>query len=90
MQFTEYGKTLAKGETRFDPQGATGATAHMKACQHDAGIKVKLIGRDVNGKKFTMEAKSVEGAFMKARAAWGLNSAWHLREDGTRRLIFRR
>lgn len=90
MYYTEYGKALAKAEVRFHPNGATGATAHMKACEHDAGIKVKLIGRDVNGKKFTMEAKSVEGSHMKALACWGLNTAWHLREDGTRRLLWRR
>ena len=88
--FTKYGKALAAQEDVPAPDPLGGATASMKAMQHDSGISVLLFGRDSSGKPFTKSAKSVFGAWFTARAAWGINTAWHLRDDNTRRLIFRR
>ena len=88
--FTKYGKALAAQEDVPAPDPLGGATASMKAMHVDSGIEVLLIGRDSSGKRFTKSAKSVFGAWFTARAAWGINTAWHLRDDNTRRLIFRR
>lgn len=90
MDFTKYGKEMAATEPVPEPHPLGGATAHMKACEYDAGLRVRLIGKDVDGKRVVKEAKSVYGAFMMAEALWSLNTAWHLREDGTRRLLMRR
>lgn len=90
MNFTAYGKTLAKTEPVPTAHPLGGATAHMHACQYDADNRIVLTGHDANGKAFRMEAQSLYGAFMKARAAWGIERGWHVREDGTRRLVFKR
>jgi hypothetical protein len=90
VEFTKYGKTLAANETVPAPHPLGGATAHMHACQHDAGIKVRMTGHTSEGKRFTREAKSVYGAYATFQAMWGLDRAWHVLPDGSRNLIFRR
>jgi hypothetical protein len=89
MRFTSHGRTLAAAETVPTITG-TGATAHMRAIEYDAGIRVLLTGRDAGGRRFRREARSVFGAYATAGALWGINRAWHVRDDGTRRLIFAR
>lgn len=89
MEFTKYGKAQAQAEP-IPTITATGATAHMEACQYDAGMEVVLTGQDVNGKRFRKTAKSVYGAYATMRAVWGLQRAWHVRPDGTRRLLMQR
>lgn len=90
MKFTPYGQTLAQSEAVPAPHPLGGATAHMKACEYDAGKTVLLTGKTVNGKAFRMSAHSIYGAFMKAQAAHGITRAWHVREDGSRKLLFSR
>lgn len=87
MKFTTYGQALAKAEPVPAPHPLGGATAHMHACSHDSGTEIVLTGKDSRGKSFRMTAKSVYAAYMKMEAAWGLNRAWHVREDGTRKLV---
>ena len=88
MRFTEYGKKLAKEQPMFTTE-KTGASAHAEACSYDCGTNIRLIG-ETREKRFYRSAKSVQGAHATAQACWGINSAWHIREDGTRKLIFRR
>jgi hypothetical protein len=88
-EFTKYGKALAAEETIPERHPLGGATAHMAACAYDSGITVRLIGKDAYGKTFTNSAKSVYGAYNTAKAVWGIHSAWHIRADGSRKLIFR-
>lgn len=87
MHFTDYGKSIAD---RPAPTNETGAAAHARACQKDDGLAILLTGRDVNGRRFTRTARSVSGAYFTMRAMYGLERAWHVRDDGTRRLICRR
>lgn len=90
MEFTEYGIALAEQEGTDYPDFGEGASAHMAACNHDTGLTLRLCGLDVHGHRFAFEAQSVLGAFMKMKAASGVNNAWHVREDGTRKLVIRR
>ena len=90
MQFTAYAKNLAQSEPVPEAHPLGGATAHMHACNYDAGKTVLLTGKDTNGKSFQKEAKSLYGAFMMMQAAHGLQRAWHVREDGSRKLLIRR
>lgn len=90
MEYTDYGKKMAEAEPLPEPHPLGGATAHMAVCGYDAGIEVLLTGHDARGRKFNRSAKSVFGAFMIAKALWGVERAWHRREDGTRRLLFKR
>lgn len=87
MRFTVYGRAQAGAEPKMPEPTIPGATAHMEACGYDTGKKIVLTGTDFNGKKFRKEAKSVYGAFATMRAVAGLTRAWHIREDGTRRLL---
>lgn len=89
MRFTKYGQELAAQEAMPEIQ-ETGASAHAKACAYDTGTRVVLTGRDAHGKRFRREALSVYGAYMQATALWAVERAWHVREDGTRRLVFSR
>lgn len=87
MTFTKYGKALAQAEALPDIEGE-GAAAHMAACKYDAGIMVHLTGTDAYGQRFKRHANSVYGAYATAKAAWGIQRAWHFRPDGTRKLLF--
>lgn len=87
MKFTPYAINLAQSEPVPAPHPLGGATAHMHACQYDAGKVVVLTGKDVNGKRIRKEARSIYGAYMTMRAMHGLTRAWHVREDGTRKLL---
>lgn len=89
MNFTAYGQTLAMSEPVPAAHPLGGATAHAHATAYDSGKEIVLTGKDANGKKIRMEAKSIYGAFMKAKAAWGIDRAWII-EDGKRRLLFSR
>lgn len=89
MNFTAYGKALAATERRFTST-EIGATGHMLACQYDTGLQILLTGTDASGRSFQRSASSVFGAYMQAQAAWGIERAWHLKADGTRKLLFRR
>ena len=89
MEFTDYGKKLAAAEpVPTFPEG--GATASMKAAAHDAGLAIILTGVDADGRKFKSSAKSMIGAFFTMKAVWGLNNAWHVLDDGSRKLVIRR
>lgn len=88
--FTRAGKRMAQAEPIPEPHPLGGATAHMHACQHDAGLTIVLIGKESNGRRFTKHAKSVYGAFMTMEACWGLNNAWLVDENGKRTLLMRR
>lgn len=90
MIFTEYGKRLAKDEPVPEAHPLGGATAHMKACEYDADKTLLLTGKDANGKRIRRVAKSVYGAFMTSRAMWGIERAWHVLPDGSRRLVMYR
>lgn len=89
MRFTKYGQQRAKEEPLFATE-ETGATAHMLACGHDAGQVYLLTGRASSGRPFRRQARSVQGAFMMMRAAWGLERAWHVLPDGARKLCIER
>lgn len=89
MRFTTYGKQAAKAEP-VPAITETGATAHMLAAGHDAGMTVLLTGADVYGRRIVREARSVYGAYFTMRAMWGIQRAWHVREDGTRKLLISR
>lgn len=88
-RFTAYGKKMAE-PVPPDPTGLGGASAHAAACSHDSGIRVLLTGHDRHGRRFRREARSVYGAFMTMEACWGLERAWHIRPDGSRRLLLAR
>ena len=90
MKFTAYAQNLAQSEPVPAPHPLGGATAHMHACNYDAGKRIVLTDKDTNGKAFRMEAKSLYGAFMKMQAAHGITRAWHVRSDGTRKLLITR
>ena len=95
MKFTKYGTDLAAREEAdrikyMRPENAAGASAHARAAAFNVGLNILLVGNDLHGKRFTYRAGSVSGAYFTAGAMWGIKRAWHIREDGTRRLIFRR
>lgn len=89
MIFTAYGKALAAAEP-IPTLTSTGATAHAEAIAYDAGIRVLITGRTYDGKRFSRSARSVYGAYAAILALGGAQRAWHVREDGTRRLILTR
>jgi hypothetical protein len=89
MTFTAYGRHLARDE---DPPAlkGTGVTAHLEAIGHDSGIELLLTGHDRGGRPMRLRARSVLGAFALARAAGGIERAWHLLPGGSRKLVLRR
>lgn len=90
MRFTKYGQSMAKVEPAMpNPKGLTGASLHMAACGFDTGLSVVLTGT-ANGKRVRKTAKSVYGAYAVMHAVWGVSNAWHVRPDGTRRLLIQR
>jgi len=86
--FTKAGKAAAAAEPV--PDYGDGASAHVKACAHDAGVTVLLVGHDANGRRFTRGARSVYGAYFTMRACWGLDRAWLVSDSGKRTLLMRR
>jgi len=92
MKVTEYGQKLANDTQDAAALAArvgeaTGATAHMLACETDTGLVVKLTGQDFRGRRISRHARSVAAAWFTMKAVAGLNNAWHILPDGTRRLL---
>ncbi len=89
--FTKYGRSIADPpETIAAWVGSrTGADAHRRACELDAGILIKITGHDYQGKRFHRHARSVSGAFFLMQAISGLENAWHITDQG-RKLVIRR
>lgn len=87
MRITDYGKTIAD---RPAETASTGATAHMEACRKDDGLTIVLTGHDVHGKRLRREVGSLSAAYFTMHAMWGIERAWHVREDGSRRLAIAR
>ena len=87
MYMTNYGRKIAQAEMPL-PNFGTGATGHMAATQHKVkGHSMILTGKDNKGKRFTLTAESMVGAWMKARAAYGVANVWHVDENGKRRKV---
>ena len=89
MHFTEYGKSLAAAE-EVPVTTETGAVASMKAIGYDSGNAMLLTGHDARGRRIEIRTSSLYGAFFAMRSMWVLGRAWHVREDGTRKLAIRR
>lgn len=87
MRLTDYAfeNLTSEGPMTGDTR-ETGATAHMLACQYDNGTLFVLTGKDDRGRSFKREARSLSGAYATMLAVRGINRAWHVRPDGTRRL----
>ena len=89
MRWTKFGvKTFeVEAEENKFVSTSTGAQLHMEVCNFDAGIEVLLTGSDRSGKAFRRSARSCLGTFATMRAVSGLQRAWLIREDGTRKLL---
>lgn len=92
MHVTKYGQTIANDRAALEAHtgGRTGASAHAAACSLDTGMEFVLTGTDFSGKRFTRTARSMAGAWFTMLAVAGINNAWHVRADGSRKLAIRR
>lgn len=91
MKLTAYGIQMRDTEPLPSFEGTGGATKHALACAYDSGIEVVLTGtRYHSGARFTQKAHSVLGAWMTMKAVGGLNNAWHVLPDGTRKKLITR
>lgn len=86
--FTQYGKTLAsdKNELRAHIGDRTGAAAHAHALSLDTGLDMRISGKNVPTRTY----HSVAAAYFAMQALHAYTNIWHVKIDGTRKLVYRR
>lgn len=86
--FTQYGKTLAndKDELRAHIGNRTGASAHAHALSLDTGLDMLIIGKNAPTRAY----RSVAAAYFAIQAMHAYANIWHVKSDGTRKLVYRR
>lgn len=86
--FTQYGKTIAndKEALRAHIGDRTGATAHAHALSLDTGLDMLITGKNAPTRAY----RSVAAAYFAIQAMHAYTSIWHVKIDGTRKLVYRR
>lgn len=86
--FTQYGKALAddKNDLRAHIGDRTGAAAHAHALSLDTGLDVWIRGKNVPTRAY----RSVAAAYFAMQALHAYTTIWHVKIDGTRKLVYRR
>lgn len=86
--FTQYGKTLANDKEDLVAHigDRTGATAHARALSLDTGLNMRISGKSVPTRTY----RSVAAAYLAMQASHAYTSIWHVKIDGTRKLVYRR
>jgi hypothetical protein len=90
MQFTEYGQRLADNEADVDPAQLRSLETPDQRLRYmtrqDRGNQILVTG-EYDWQRYWFS--SVVAAFAYAVRATGLRYAWHLRADGTRKMVWR-
>lgn len=86
--FTQYGKTLAsdKNELHAHIGDLTGAAAHAHTLSLDTGLDMRISGKTVPTRTY----RSVAAAYFALQALHAYTNIWHVKIDGTRKLVYRR
>ncbi len=86
--FTQYGKTITNDKDALQAHigDRTGATAHAHALSLDTGLDMRVTGKSMPTRTY----HSVAAAYYAMQAMHAYTNIWHIKDDGTRKLVYRR